>query len=372
MLDSLFGIRLVLLVGPTVPLPPSSDVMNQLSRVEVTNDSSTGDGFQLSFVCGRSSLADYDLIQSGTFDPMTRVIIGVVFGVLPEVLIDGVVTHSQFNPGNVPGQATFTVTGKDLTTTMDLEEKNASYENQPDFVIVTSVLANYARYGIAPMPTPTTDVPIMIERIPRQQETDLKFIQRLATRNGFVFYLEPVTFGVSTAYWGPENRLGLPQPALTIDQGSSTNVKSINFANDALAATGTRGVFVEPFTKMAIPIPQLPSLKVPPLVSSPATPLRTTLQRDTANQNPATAATRMLAAATNTTDPATAEGEVDGVRYGNALRARKLVGVRGAGLTHDGFWYVKRVTHAIARGEYTERFSLSREGTGTLTPVVRP
>ena len=74
----------------------------------------------------------------------------------------------------------------------------------------------------------------------------------------------------------------------------------------------------------------------------------------------------------STTDPATAEGEVDGVRYGNALRARKLVGVRGAGLTHDGFWYVKRVTHAIARGEYTQRFSLSREGTGTLTPVVRP
>src|SRR5262245_57717453 len=129
MLDGLFGIRLVLLVGPTIPLPPSADVMNQLSRVEVTNDSGIGDGFQLTFACGRSGLADYDLIQNGTFDPMTRVILGVVFGVLPEVLIDGVVTHSQFNPGNAPGQATFTVTGKDLTTAMDLEEKNASYEN---------------------------------------------------------------------------------------------------------------------------------------------------------------------------------------------------------------------------------------------------
>ena len=28
----------------------------------------------------------------------------------------------------------------------------------------------------------------------------------MAERNGFVFYIEPLTFGVNTAYWGPENR----------------------------------------------------------------------------------------------------------------------------------------------------------------------
>ena len=314
MLDNVFGIRLVLLLGSTVPLPASADVMNALADVEVTNDSGAGDGFQLKFLCGRSSLGDYDLIQNGTFAPMTRVIIGVVFGVVPEVLIDGVITHSQFSPGTIPGQAMLTVTGKDLTAAMDLEDKNASYENQADFIIVTSVLANYAQYGLIPSPTPTSDFPIMTDRIPQQQETDLKFIQRLATRNGFVFYLEPVTFGVNTAYWGPQNRLGIPQPALTVDQGSATNVKSLNFANDALAPVGTRGVFVEPFTKMSIPIPSLPSLKIPPLVSSPATAYRTNLQRDTANQNAATAATRLLATTTNAPDAATAEGEADGVR----------------------------------------------------------
>jgi hypothetical protein len=372
MLDGLFGIRLVLLTGPTLPLPASADIMSALSRVEVTNDAATGDGFQLTFACGRSLLGDYDLIQGGMFAPLTRVIVGVVFGVMPEVLIDGVITHSQFNPGTTPGQATLTVTGKDLTTLMDLEEKNESFENQPDFLIVSRVLANYAQYGIAPVPTPTSDVPIMTDRIPRQQETDLRFIQRLATRNGFVFYLEPVTFGVSTGYWGPQQRAGLPQPALTIDMGHATNVQSLSFSNDALAATGTRGSIVEPFTKMTIPIPALPSLRIPPLAANPATPLRTTLQRDSANQNPGTAATRMLAASTNTPDTATAEGEADGVRYGAALRARKLVGLRGAGMTHDGFWYVRRVTHSITRGAYSQKFSLGREGSGSLTPVVRP
>jgi hypothetical protein len=87
------------------------------------------------------------------------------------------------------------VTGKDLTQLMDLEEKNEEFPNQPDMVIATRVLASYAQYGVIPRPAPTTDVPIFLQRIPRQAETDLAFLKRMAARNGFVFYLEPVTFG---------------------------------------------------------------------------------------------------------------------------------------------------------------------------------
>ena len=370
MFTSLLGIRLVILVGDTVPLPASYEVTSALQQVEVTNDSSQGDGFQITFSLAHSGLADYGLIQNGTVAPMKRIVIGVLMGTLPEVLIDGVVTHQQFNPGNQPGQATLTVTGRDLTTLMDLEEKNAEFPNQPDFLIATRVLSGYAKYGVVPLPKPTTDFPILLQRIPRQQETDLQFLQRLAQRNGFVFYLEPLTFGVNQAYFGPENRLGLPQPALSVNLGASTNVKSLSFTNDALAQTGTRGVFVEPITKTSIPIPVLPSLKVPPLVARPATPNRTRLQRDTANQSPTGAATSLLAATTNAPDPVTASGELDGIRYGQVLRARKLVGVRGAGLTHNGLWYVRSVTHTISRTSYAQRFSLSREGELSLTPVL--
>ena len=371
MLDNLLGIRLVLLVGDTVPLPAPQAVTSALEQVEVTSDSGQGDGFQMTFSLARSGLADYGLLQNGTVDPMKRVVIAVLLGAVPEVLIDGVVTHHQFNPGNQPGQATLTVTGRDLSTLLDLEERNESYPNQPDFLIASRVLANYARYGIVPLPKPTTDIPIMLDRIPRQQETDLQFLQRLAERNGFVFYIEPVAPGVSQGYFGPENRLGLPQPALSVNLGATTNVKSISFTNDALSQVGTRGSFVEPFTKTSIPIPVLPSLKIPPLCARPATPNRIRLQRDTANQGPVTAATTALASAARAPDPVTAQGEVDGVRYGHALRARRLVGVRGVGLTYDGFWYVRRVTHTITpRSGYSQRFQLSREGTLTLTPVV--
>ena len=370
MLASILGIRLILLVGKTLPLPASYDLSAALQSVEVTNDADQGDGFQMTFTMGKELGLDYNLLTSGALDPFNRVVIGVLMGAMPEVLIDGIITHHQVTPSNEPGQSTLTVTGKDVSIMLGLEEKNESYENQPDFLIVTQLLAAYAQYGLIPQPTPTTDVPIMIDRIPRQHETDLDFIKRLATKNGFVFYIEPVTFGVNTAYWGPENRLGLPQCALTLNMGHHTNVKTLNFSNDALAPTATEGTFVEPITKTALPIPPLPSLKIPPLSVTPSAPRRITLTRRTANQNPASAAVTAVAAATNSPDPVRGAGELDAVKYGKVLRARKLVGVRGAGFNYNGLYFVRSVTHHIRRGTYTQRFTLSREGTGSLLPVL--
>jgi hypothetical protein len=372
MLTSQLGVRLILLLGQTVPMPAPPEALQALTRAEITNDAQTGDGFQITFTLNKNQPADYSLLQSGALAPSTRVILGVLLGAAPEVLIDGIITHHQHAPSAEPGSSTLTVTGKDVSIMLDLEEKNQKYENQPDFLIVTQLIASYAKYGLVPQVTPTTDIPILINRIPRQHETDLRFIQRMAERNGFVFYVEPLTFGVNTAYWGPQNRLGLPQAALTLGPGPASNLKSLSFSQDALAPVSASGAFVEPITKTAIPIPQLPSLRIPPLASSPTPSLRTVLMRDSANQNPAQAATNLLAQATNAPDSVAGDGEVDSVRYGHVLRARKLVGIRGAGLSYDGNYYVRRVTHTLAIGDYKQSFSVSREGTGALLPVVIP
>jgi hypothetical protein len=372
MLTGTLGVRLLLLLGDTIPLPPPAAVTDALRQVQVTSDDRTGDGFQLRFAVGKDAIIDSSLVATGVVKPLRRVVVAVFFGVLPEVLIDGVITRQELSPGDDPGTSTLTVTGRDLSQLFDLEERNEEYPNQPDFVIATRVIARYAMYGVLPKPAPTTDFPIQFDRIPRQQETDLAFLNRIAGRNGFVFYIEPVTVGVSTAYLGPENRLSLPQPALSVDMGASTTAHGVSFSQDGLAPVGVKGTFVEPFTKMSLPIPQLPPLKVPPLALVPTPAKRTVLTRDTAQKNPAQAALAGLAAATNSPDAVTAQGSIDAARYGHALRARKLVGVRGAGFSYDGFYYVRSVTHTIERGKYSQQFSLSREGTGSLTPAVLP
>lgn len=373
MLAGSLGIRLLLLLGDAVPLPAPPEVAAALRRAEVTCDAG-GDGFQLTFALSRDAVVDYSILLRGALSPFRRATVAVLMGALPEVLIDGVITHQQLTPGEEPGSATLTVSGRDVSVMLDLEERSEEFPNQPDFLIAGRTLAPYARFGMVPQVTPTADVPLIIQRIPRQHETDLALLKRLADRNGFVFYVEPVTLGVTRAYFGPENRLGIPQSALTMDMGAATNVRGMHFAHDGMAAVATEARVVEPITKVEIPIPGLPPLKLPPLAPIPSPARRRTVTRETAHAGPAQAILAVLSAATRAPDPVTAEGEVDTARYGHVLRARRLVGVRGAGFTYNGLYYVRRVTHAIdvQASSYTQRFSLAREGTGSLLPVLVP
>ena len=220
---------LILWMGATLPRPAPLEVLTALDSVEVTSDREKGDGAQLVFRLVKDQTLDYPLLRNAVFTPGNRVVVGIVMGILPEVLIDGVITHQEVSAG---GGGQLTVTAQGIATAMDLEEKDAPFDNQPDFVIAGRVIAGYAQFGLIPAVTPTSDVPLQVERTPRQHETDLAFLQRLAERNGFVFYIAPVSLGVNTAYWGPENRAGLPQPALTVDMGAMSNVKSLTFSFD--------------------------------------------------------------------------------------------------------------------------------------------
>jgi hypothetical protein len=250
---------------------------------------------------------------------------------------------------------------------LDFEEKSTTHPNQPDSAIVTKIVSSY---GLVPKVEPTTDVPVELERIPTQQGTDLKFIQQLAKRNSFVFYIEPTEVpGVNVAYWGPGNRKGLPQAALTMNMGSETNVDQLSFGFNALDPVTPQVSIVEPLTKMSISIP-VPDLLQPSLTSMPAKPMRKTVRRDTANLSFIQAALCALSSASESADAADASGVLDAIRYGRALRARRLVDVRGAGKAHDGTYYVEQVTHRIKRGEYKQNFTLKREGRGASSPTV--
>jgi hypothetical protein len=120
------------------------------------------------------------------------------------------------------------------------------------------------------------------------------------------------------------------------------------------------------------------SLRLPPLALLPALPtqlqnVRTTLLDNSSGLDVMQAYARAQGLTDKSVDNvATAQGELDGLRYGGVLKARGIVGLRGAGFTNDGFYYVKSVSHSIGKGQYKQRFSLAREGVGALTPAVIP
>jgi hypothetical protein len=104
----------------------------------------------------------------------------------------------------------------------------------------------------------------------------------------------------------------------------------------------------------------------------PQLPLRTTQLRALSHLQPPDALRVPFAEQMAQPEPVRGEGVLDTVRYGAALRARRLVGVRGVGHGYDGNYYVERVTHVLKAEQYLQKFSIRREGTGALLPVVVP
>jgi hypothetical protein len=369
------GLYLTLLVGPVVPVPVPQVVLDALTEVQVTSSAGSPSGFQLSFtLSNRSPLHTVFLIAGGQ-TPLLRVIIITTINGLPQVLMDGVMTHQQVTPGGQPGQSTLTITGEDLTKVMDLQDfSGIPYPAMPPEARVALIIAKYAVFGMIPLVIPSlfVDVPIPIERIPTQQGTDLEYIKQLAADVGYVFYIDPGPVpGTNIAYWGPEIKVGVPQPALNLDMDALTNVESLSFSFNT-ANTTLPIVFIQnQLTKVPIPIP-IPNLNPlqPPLGVIPAPITNVTILKDTAKLSPMQAIGRGLAEASRSADAVSGNGALDVLRYGQVLKARQLVGVRGAGMAFNGLYYVKSVTSTIKRGEFKQSFELTRNGLISITPRV--
>jgi len=367
------GIRLQLLIGDVVPTPASYEVVKAILDIEVRNETAKRDTFKITFSLGRERSAnDFSLLRSGLLNTERRVIVMMLFGARHEVLIDGVITQHQTPVSNQAGQNQLVVIGESIAMRLDTQERNEAYLNLSDSEIVNIILARaeYTSYGFTPQVTRTTETPSETERIPTQQGTDLQYIQALASRNSFIFYIEPSDVpGNNTAYWGAENRQGAHQPPLTLNMGSATNVESFTAGFNALTAATPQVTITEPNTGLAIPIP-VPQSLLSALGDIPTSTLRTTVSRDSSNLNMSQALLRALKAAGGGDASADANGVLDVAVYGQVLKARRLVDVRGAGRTNDGTYYVKQVTHRIKRGEYKQNFSLVREGRGATSNRV--
>jgi hypothetical protein len=380
----LLGVNLTLLIGPTVPLPATPDIAEALQSVSVTQNDEGRSGFQIVLQVGRTGptdLLDYRLLLNPLLRPFSRVILMVLFNGMPRVLIDGLITNQQFSPGSAPGTATLTLTGEDVSVAMDMEKKRAEWPAMSEMVIANVIIGSYAQYGLVPMviPPPTIDQPLPIERTPVQQGTDLDYLKTMAQRFGFVFYVEPGPVpGVNTAYWGPPKRAGLPQRALTVNQGPEMNVDSVNFTYNGMAPTIVMDEVQDRLTNTSMPVMTFVSLRLPPLAAMPALPfqlpnVRTSLLEQGAGLSIIEAYARAQGITDKSVDNVvTAQGELDALRYGDVLTPRGIVGLRGAGFTYDGLYYVKSVSHSISKGQFKQRFNLSREGTGAITPVVVP
>jgi len=370
------GLQLAIQFGPVLQ-PAPAEFLHAVTRIKV--DEGSGDaqsGFELTVdLPQRSPLRTAFLLNGGGGGvPLMRVSLSITLNGRTEALIDGMATNVETLPGE-GGVSQIVVKGKDLSALMAvIDLPGLPFPAMPPSLRVLTILAKYAVLGVMPMVIPSiADVPpLPIQRIPVQRGNDLAYIKRLAADVGYVFYLSPgPAVGTSKAYWGPEIRIGEPQPALTTNMDGASNVESISFNFDRERKKMPIVFFQEGASKAPIPvlIPDITPLN-PPLGLIPPLPPAIEQLADTAQLSAPEALMKGFAFAAQHSDSVFGSGRLDVMRYGRLLRSRKLVGVRGAGLPFDGLYYVKSVTHEIERGAYKQSFSLARNGLISTIPTV--
>jgi hypothetical protein len=371
----LSSVYLTMLAGP-VPLPVPKPVVDAVTSVQVTTRATDPSGFQISFTLADSSpLQALFLLAPVSPVMQIRVVLFVTMNYLPQVLIDGIMTHHQIEPGGQSGYSTLTISGEDLTAVMKLITlPGLPFPAMTAEARVAAILAKYAAYGVVPeiIPSIVPDISIPVQRMPTQKGNDYDYLKLMADAAGYVFYVDPGPLpGMSRAYWGPEIKFGIPQQALNVNQDTWTNVDSLHFSYEPDKSTLPIVFIQDPMTKAPIPIiiPPVTPLN-PPLGLFVPVPPNVEVMSETSKLDPGQALMQGMARASRSADVVSGIGTLDVVRYGQILKARQLVGVRGAGPAFDGLHYVDSVTHNLAKGEYKQSFTLKRNALIANTPIV--
>ena len=372
-MTSLRGVTLQLMIGPGIPVQAKKSVIDALESVQTTSAVGSKSGFQLSFKFSKTSEIARSLLPDGYFEPLNRVILSATINGVTQVLADGPIMRQDLVAATEPGTAKLTVTGEDLSAYMDLIELTGiPYPAMPVFAQIMLILAKYAVFGVVPLVIPPISEDLMLPTTgwKTHQGTDLAYIEQQAKTAGYVFCVQPGPVpGVSTAYFGPAIRIGLPQPALSIDFDRATNVEGLSFSFDANNAIMPYTFVRIPIAKVEIPVP-VPDITIlkPPLSARPFIPAK--LRQIENGRFGVADVLKRLIAGRGGADPVNGSGTLNVGVYGTALKAGSLVGVRGAGLAYDGMWFVKSVANTLSRGSWKQSFQMSRDGLVSQTQKV--
>jgi hypothetical protein len=371
------GITITLLFG-TPPVPAPAALINAMQRIEIETSTELASMFRMRFGMNQSPGTDWDLVgqqyQDTLFRPFTPVQIRIKVGIdFPQAIINGYVAGEQVIYDEVGGNSAIEVAGMDATMLMNLEEKVMAWP-LPDSDIAAQI---FAQYGITPMVSPTLASISANEGTTTQRGTDIRFLRRLAQRNGYDCFVlpDPLT-GADVGYFAPAgNDGGAPDAVLNVRMGPQTNVSEFKIRYDMTRPTTAIAMGLDAKTRTPSVFPALSAATPPPLAglypSGLPMGLEDAVLRSFGPQSqplilPAETGQFTapgLAAATQaivnrSSWAVMAEGTV-GPDVG-VLRPGSTVNVRGVGLFFNGSYYVTRVNHAIDTDSYVQKFEAQR------------
>lgn len=371
------GITATLLIGlPPLPAPPR--LIQALQRIEIETSTEVASAFRLRFGMMQSGITDWDLVgpqyEDTLFRPFTPLQIRLKVGVeIPEAIINGYICGQQALYDDESGGSALEITGMDATMLMNLQEKVVPWM-MPDAQIAEAI---FAQYLITAMVSPTLATLMEPEGTTTQRGTDIRFLRRLAQRNGYECFVQaqPQT-GIDLGYFGPAtNYPGPPEAVLNVRMGPDTNVSDFKVRYDMTRPTAAvgRGVDVKTQAQSVFPVfgPATPPPVAGPYPFGVPMGLEDAVTRSFGPQSqpiispvetgefaPPGLSTATQAIVNRASWAVMAEGTV-GPDVG-VLRPGGTLNVRGAGLFFNGSYYLTRVSHIIDCDSYVQKFEARR------------
>lgn len=279
-------------------------------------------------------------------------------------LIDGFITHVSASLSSSGSEDSFLeITGMDGSALMDLEEKQVAWPNKKDSDIAQQIFSSYGfTWEVEDTQLQHAEAVATI----LQSESDIRFLRRLAARNGFECYLQG-----RRGFFRSPNLQDPPQKILAIQFDDQTNLASLGIQVDGTPPTLLEIRRIDPVAKQVDreTLADLPRRK---LGKRTLKDLRTRRPdgRRLIKQRPAAGATELTSELRSGYDAAgefvTLTGQIDARAYGAVLRAKKLVTVKGLGSTYSGLYYVTRVRHLFNSDGYQQTFEAYRSGVDLL------
>jgi phage protein D len=337
-----------------------SDAYRDLISLEVELDDDMASLFRLQLAISLEPDGTWTYIDDERLSAWKQIDITAGFDSGTEDVMSGYITHVRpyFDPD--PTQCTLEVWGMDRSVLMDREEKLKDWPNKKDSDIARELFQLHRL-------TPSVDDTQVIhdETISTiiQRETDIKFLKRLARRNGFECFVEG-----DTGYFRQPQLDGTPQPILAAHFGTETNLLSFAAEINALTPANVSMLQIDRANKdileEVVQSSQNTALGRTPanrLAASGTTPGQLYIRMHPTTGNP-----EMTAFCQGLFHEAewfvTGEGEVDANQYEHVLKPRQTVTIKGIGETYSGVYYVSHVTHAFTPDGYTQTFRVKRNG----------
>jgi hypothetical protein len=284
-------------------------------------------------------------------------------------LIDGPIVGYDSQKSSDPGESSITLNVQDDSVYLNREERVSRFENMLDHEIARQIFGEFeqiASTDIEDTPPPSSTLPPVVV----QRGTAMQILRSLARRQGMHAYVLPGE--------GPGQSVGCFKPLPTetgelpplILLGSERNIETFNVTNNAQRPSAVRASTLR-ITDKGVITSTSSSSDVELLgeegafeesESEPATQILPPYQGESVDLDQA-----VLAEAQNTSYALEATGNLRGQCYQGVLQPYAVVTVRAGNTRLSGDYLISKVTHTLARSNYTQSFSLKRNARSSVS-----